>query len=112
MRNYQARNNLKAMVKGDYVYFYHSVTGKQIMGIAKVEKEFYPDPTIEDARWVVVDLKVEQPLVEQVTLDDIKRHPRLKNIALIKQSRLSVIPLSCEEFKIILKLAKTKLSNF
>ena len=112
VRNYQARNNLKAMVKDDYVYFYHSVTGKQIMGIARVEKEFYPDPTIDDARWVVVDLKVEQPLVEQVTLDDIKRHPRLKNIALIKQSRLSVIPLSYEEFKIILKLAKTKLSNF
>ena len=111
VRNFQARNNLKAMSKGDYVYFYHSVVEKRILGIAKVEKESYPDPTSKENRWVVVDLKAIKPLVKPVTLDEIKNHPKLNDIALIKQSRLSVMPLSMAECKTILKIGKTKLAN-
>ena len=111
VRNYQARNNLKAMKKGDYVFFYHSVVGKEIKGIAIVAKEFYLDPTILDDRWVVVDLKPVKSLQTPVSLDTIKEHPQLKNISLIRQSRLSVMSLSKKEFQIILKLGDTTLRN-
>ena len=111
VRNYQARNNLKDMTKGDYVYFYHSVTGKQIVGIAKVIRESYQDPTTDDKRWVVVDLMAEKTLINPVTLEAIKNHPQLSNIALIKQARLSVMPLSKLEFKTILVMSKTRLSD-
>ena len=107
VRNYQARNNLKLMQKGDFVLFYHSVAEKEIKGIAKVSKEHYPDPTIDDERWVVVDIKPVKPFKMPVTLQDIKLNPRLESIALIKQSRLSVMPLSKNEFKIILNMGKT-----
>lgn len=108
VRNYQARNNLQAMKKGDQVFFYHSVVGKQIMGIAQVTRESYPDPTSDDPAWVVVDLKPIKSLKVPVTLEQIKLHPKLKEISLIKQSRLSVMPLTQSEYKIILGLAKTK----
>ena len=107
VRNYQARNNLQEMKRGDLVLFYHSVIGKEVKGICKVTKEFYPDPTSDDPRWCVVDLRPVQTMRSPVTLDDIKSHPELEGIALIRQSRLSVMPLSKKELKIILKLGNT-----
>lgn len=107
VRNYQARNNLQAMRKGDLVLFYHSVVGKEIMGIAKVAKEAYPDPTSDDPNWVVVDLKPAKAFNKTVTLDEIKNNAKLKDIALIKQSRLSVMPLKAGEFKTLLKMGDT-----
>jgi predicted RNA-binding protein with PUA-like domain len=107
VRNYQARNNLNKMNKGDMVLFYHSVIGKEIVGIAKVTREAYQDPTTDDERWVVVDLKPIKPFKISVTLDDIKSHKELSEIALIKQSRLSVMPLAKKEFQFLLKLGKT-----
>ena len=111
VRNYQARNNLKKMKKGDLVFFYHSVVGKEIKGIAKVSNEHYPDPTSDNLNWVVVNLKPYKPLSVPVTLDDVKNQLKLSNIALIKQSRLSVMPLTKMEFKIILKMGNTKISG-
>jgi predicted RNA-binding protein with PUA-like domain len=107
VRNYQARNNLNIMKKGDMVLFYHSVIGKEIVGIAKVTREAYPDPTTDDERWVVVDLKPIKPFKTPVTLENIKGHKELSEIALIKQSRLSVMPLTKKEFRFLLKLGKT-----
>ena len=108
VRNYQARNNLQAMKKGDLVFFYHSVVGKEVKGVAKVTRESYPDPTTHEEAWVVVDLKPVTPFKEPVTLDRIKKHSKLEDISLIKQSRLSVMPLTKTEFKIILTLGKTQ----
>jgi predicted RNA-binding protein with PUA-like domain len=104
VRNYQARNNMKEMKKGDLVLFYHSVSDKEVVGIARVVKEHYPDPTADSDRWVVVDLKPEEPLEQPVTLEMVKADPRLENIALVKQSRLSVMPLKREEFDAIVEL--------
>ncbi|GJL78288.1 MAG: ubiquinol-cytochrome c reductase [Nitrospinaceae bacterium] len=109
VRNYQARNNLQSMEKGDLVFFYHSVVGKEIVGIAEVTKPAYQDPTTDDVRWVVVDLKTLMPMKIPVTLEDIKSHPDLQSIALVKQSRLSVLPLTKKEFTLILNMGKTKL---
>jgi len=106
--NYQARKNLQAMKKGDRVLFYHSVVGKEIKGIARVTRESYPDPTTDDPAWVVVDLKPVKPMKVPVTLEQIKSHARLREMNLIKQSRLSVMPLTPAEFKIILELGKTQ----
>ena len=111
VRNYQARNNLKMMKKGDLVFFYHSVSEKEIKGIACVTKEFYPDPTTKDTNWVVVNLKAVRPLNNPVTLADIKIHSKLREIALIRQSRLSVLPLKKSEFYAILKLGNTNVSE-
>ncbi len=108
VRNYQARNNLQAMKKGDRVLFYHSVVGKEIKGIARVTREPYPDPTTDDPAWVVVDLKPVKPMKVPVTLEQIKSHVKLREMALVKQSRLSVMPLTPAEFKIILALGKTR----
>lgn len=108
VRNYQARNNLQAMKKGDRVLFYHSVVGKEIKGIARVTRESYPDPTTDDPAWVVVDLKPVKPMKVPVTLEQIKSHAKLREMALVKQSRLSVTPLTPAEFKIILALGKTR----
>jgi predicted RNA-binding protein with PUA-like domain len=104
VRNYQARNNLKAMKRGDRVLVYHSVDGKQVMGIARVTKEAYRDPTTDDERWVVVDIKPDKSLKHPVTLEQIKSHPKLAGMALIRQSRLSVLPVSAAEFKTIVDL--------
>lgn len=109
VRNYQARNNLIAMKKGDLVLFYHSVIGKEIVGIAKVTRESYPDPTTNDEQWVVVDLKPIKAFEEPVSLEVIKNHKDLSETALIKQSRLSVMPITKKEFRILLKLGKTSL---
>jgi len=106
IRNYQARNNLQAMKKGDLVLFYHSNQGMEVVGIAKVGKESYPDPTTEDKRWVVVDLLPVQKLKKPVTLKQIKADPFLEKIPLVKQSRLSVMPLQQEAFDHILELSE------
>ncbi|QPJ63366.1 MAG: EVE domain-containing protein [Candidatus Nitronauta litoralis] len=111
VRNYQARNNLSAMKKGDLVFFYHSVVGKEIKGIAKITREAYQDPTTDDDRWVVVDLKPVKSMKTPVTLDDIKGNKKLGEIALVKQSRLSVMPMTAEEFKIILGMGNTTIKD-
>lgn len=105
VRNFQARNNLRAMRKNDLVFFYHSVEGKAVVGIAKVGAEAYPDPTATGGDWVCVDLVPVKPLKNPVTLDMIKTNKKLEGIALIKQSRLSVMPLTLPEYEEILKLA-------
>ena len=104
VRNYQARNNLRAMTKGDLVLFYHSNEGLAVVGIAKVTREFYQDPTTEDERWVVVDLKPVQSLKQPVSLEQIKKDTRLQHTALIRQSRLSVMPVTEDEFGVIAAL--------
>ena len=104
VRNYQARNNLKAMKEGDLVLFYHSNEGKNVVGIAKVVKEFYQDPTTDDANWVVVDLSPVETLKNPVSLEQIKAEPSLTDISLVRQGRLSVMPLKAEEFDKILEM--------
>ena len=108
VRNYQARNNLREMKKGELVMFYHSNEGKEIIGIAKVVKEFYQDPTTDDTNWVVVDLSPFKKLKNTVTLETIKADKQLQNIALVKQGRLSVMPLKAEEFDRIIELSEGK----
>ncbi|AIM35905.1 EVE domain-containing protein [Sphingobacterium sp. SG20118] len=104
VRNYQARNNLKAMKEGDLVLFYHSNEGKEVVGIAKVVKEYYQDPTTEDPKWVVVDLAPVQTFKKAVTLEQVKADEFLQDIALVRQGRLSVMPLKAEEFDRIVAL--------
>ena len=105
VRNYQARNNLKEMKKNDLCFFYHSVTEKSIVGIVKVVKEYYPDPTDKTDRFVVVDVKATKKLKNPVSLDQIKENNKLKDIALVKQSRLSVMRLKKTEWDIIIKMS-------
>ncbi len=104
VRNFQARNNLKAMKKGDKVLFYHSVTGKEVVGIAKVSKEGFPDPL--DEKWVAVELVPGNKLKKPVTLADIKANLALASIKLVRQSQLSVMPLTKDEFEEILSMSK------
>lgn len=106
VRNYQARNYMKDMKIGDLVLFYHSQSDKAVVGITKVVKEFYPDPTTDDDRWVVVDLEIVRPLSSPVTLDQIKQNPILSNLPLVKQQRLSVMPLTKEQYDEILRIGK------
>lgn len=106
VRNYQARNNLREMKKGDLCFFYHSNEGKEIVGIVKVVKEHYQDPTTDDTNWVVVDVAPFQTLKKTVTLEQIKNDSRLANIGLVKQGRLSVMKLTQYEFDIILELSE------
>lgn len=105
VRNYAARNNLKAMAKGDHVFFYHSNEGLAIVGIAEVVKTAYQDPTTDDANWVVVDLKPLQTLKKPVTLADIKAEPSLADMDLVRLSRLSVGAVKPAEYKKIMKMA-------
>ena len=105
VRNYQARNNLKEMRKNDLCFFYHSVTERSVVGIVKVVKEHYPDPTDKTGRFVVVDVKAIKKLENPVSLDQIKENKKLKNIALIKQSRLSVMSIQIKEWEEIIKLS-------
>jgi predicted RNA-binding protein with PUA-like domain len=105
VRNYTARNNLRAMHKGDALLFYHSVTDKAIVGIAKVIREAYADGTATEGDWSAVDLAPEKPLPRPVTLDEIKRNPKLKAMALLRLSRLSVQSLTSAEFAEILRMA-------
>ena len=106
VRNYQARNNLMNMKKKDLCFFYHSVSEKQIIGIVEVVKEHYPDPTDKKGKFVVVDVKAKKRLKRPVSLEEIKSTAKLSNIALIKQSRLSVMPLKKTEWDIIIKISE------
>ena len=101
VRNYQARNNLRAMKKDDTVLFYHSNEGLAVVGVAKVIKESYQDPTTEDPQWVAVDLAPVETFKTPVTLGEMKQDKRLQNIGLIRQAQLSVMPLTEEEFEAI-----------
>jgi predicted RNA-binding protein with PUA-like domain len=105
VRNFQARNHLRAMKTGDMVCFYHSVTGKEVVGVAKVIKEFYADPTATEGDWSCVELQPVKALPQPVPLAAIKADPLLKEMPLVKQSRLSVTPLSEAQFRRLLKLA-------
>ena len=108
VRNYAARNNLKAMKKGDEVLFYHSNEGLEIVGIAKVIKEHYQDPTTDEAAWVVVDLKPVKKLKNPVSLQQIKGQKRLANMDLIRLGRLSVQSVKEDEWKLIMEMAGEK----
>jgi predicted RNA-binding protein with PUA-like domain len=105
VRNFAARLNLRAMKKGDFVFYYHSVTDKQVVGFARVEREAYPDPTAPEGDWSCVDLVPVKPLKKPVSLDAIKADKLLKDIPLVKQSRLSVAPLTDKQFNRVLELA-------
>jgi len=108
VRNYAARNNLKAMKKNDRVLFYHSNIGKEVVGIAKVVKEHYQDPTTDDTNWVVVDLGPVEKLKKPVTLEDIKAEPSLKDMQLVRIGRLSVSALTEAEYHKIIALGGNK----
>ena len=108
VRNYQARNTLQSMKKNDKVLFYHSNEGLEIVGIAKVVKEFYQDPTTDDARWVVVDLQAVKKIKNPVSLTMIKNDPILSEMSLVKQSRLSVMPVTEDQYFRVLELGNTK----
>lgn len=108
VRNYQARNNLRAMKKGDLAFWYHSNEGMEIVGIAKVVRESYQDPTTDDTAWLVVDFKPVKKLKKPVSLATVKADIRLEKMALVKAQRLSVQPVTPEEWAIILELAETK----
>jgi predicted RNA-binding protein with PUA-like domain len=108
VRNYQARNNLKEMKKGDQVLFYHSNEGLAVVGIAQVAKEAYQDPTTKDERWVVVELKPVKALKRPVTLEEMKKDKRFSGMKLLRQSRLSVSPVSEDEFDAIVALGSQK----
>ena len=105
VRNFQARNNLQAMQLGDTVLYYHSVVGKEIVGMAEVIRTAYPDPTADEGSWICVDLAPLKPLRHRVTLEQIKAEPALKEIRLIRNSRLSVIDIKPDEYAAILRLA-------
>ncbi len=109
IRNYAARNHLRSMKKGDLVLFYHSRKGLEVVGICKVVKEHYPDPTAEKGDWSVVDVVPVKTMTEPVSLKTIKSKKELENMALVRISRLSVSPVAKKEFDFILKLGKTKL---
>jgi predicted RNA-binding protein with PUA-like domain len=106
IRNFQARNSLREMRVGDKVLFYHSVSEKAVVGLAEVSREAFADATGEEGKWIAIEIKAVRKFEKPVSLDEIKQNADLQNIALIKQSRLSVIPLSETEFEIILNLAR------
>lgn len=105
VRNYQARNNLAAMKMGDLCLFYHSNEGKEVVGIAEVVREAYPDPTTNETAWVVVDVKPHSPLKHKVSLNAMKSNPNLSNMGLLKQPRLSVIALTVDEFQTVITMS-------
>lgn len=105
VRNYQARNNMRDMKEGDLVLFYHSNEGKEVVGVAKVVREFYQDPTTDNANWVVVDLVPVETLKHPVTLEQIKAEDSLKDVSLVRQGRLSVMTLKNTEFDKILEMS-------
>lgn len=108
VRNYQARNNLRSMKRGDLALIYHSVGPKDLVGIATVTKEAFPDSTARDGDWVAVEIKPLKLLKQPVNLSVLRADPRLKNLSLVKQGRLSVCPVSKDEWNAILELAETK----
>ncbi len=109
VRNYEARNNLASMKVGDLALYYHSNEGKEVVGVARIVKEAYPDPTTQDERWVVVDVEPVVALEEPVGLADIKAAPELRDMALIRRSRLSVVPVQPDEFRTVLRMGRTAL---
>ncbi len=109
VRNFEARNNLRSMRVGDLLLFYHSNEGKAVVGVAKVVRAAYPDPTAPGEDWSVVDVAPVCPLRSEVTLQMIRQEPRLGQIALLRRSRLSVVPVTAEEFAVVMELGKTKL---
>lgn len=109
VRNHQACNNMKAMKIGDRAFFYHSVKEKQIVGIVEVCSDYYPDSSDKSGRFGMVDFKAIKPVEKPVTLAEIKATPELEDMALVKQSRLSVCPVSDKEWKTIMKMSRTKL---
>ena len=110
VRNYGARNNLKAMRTGDLAFYYHSNEGKEIVGVAKIIKESYQDPTTEDDRWVVVEIEPVKAMKNPVSLAKVKADPALEDMALVRQARLSVQPVKPREFKRVLALGDTSLA--
>ncbi len=108
VRNAQACNNLRDMKRRDLVLYYHSNEGKEVVGVARVTRESYPDPTTEDERWLVVDLEPVRPLARPVTLAEIKANARLKRMPLVTQSRLSVMPIDAMAFERVLALGHTR----
>jgi predicted RNA-binding protein with PUA-like domain len=110
VRNYTARNNLRSMKKKDPVLFYHSVKEKQVVGICRVEREAYPDPTGKEEDWTAVDLVPAKPLTKSVTLEALKADKALSGLTLLRQTRLSVVPLTKAQFERILKLGGTAFS--
>ena len=108
VRNYQAANNLKAMKIGDRAFFYHSVNEKQVVGIVEVVREYYPDPSDESGRFGMVDFKAVKAIARPVTLAEIKAEPRLEGIALVRQSRLSVMPIEDDHWQLICDLGETE----
>ena len=109
VRNYQAANNMKAMKRGDLGFFYHSVNEKQIVGIVRVIEEYHPDPTDAKGRFGMVTVEAVKPVKKPVTLPEIKAEPRLEDLALVRQSRLSVVPVNEEQWQIIMEMAETSL---
>jgi len=109
VRNHQAKQNLMKMKKGDRAFFYHSNIGKEVVGILEVIREHYPDPTAKAGDpWVVVDVKAVEPLPKPVTIDDVKAEPKLKSMVLVNNSRLSVQPVTAEEWKLVCKMGGLK----
>jgi len=108
VRNHMAKNNLKAMKKGDLAFFYHSNIGKEIVGIVKVAREAYPDPTAESGDWVCVDMRAVQPVPAPVSLATIKADPRFHDLGLVRLSRLSVVPVSENHWQALCELGKVK----
>jgi predicted RNA-binding protein with PUA-like domain len=106
VRNHSAKLNLMKMKRGDRAFFYHSVTEKRLAGVLEVVREAYPDPTDKERKsWVAVDFKAVMPIDKPVTLEDIKKEPRLRDLKLIRQSRLSVMPVKADEWKLLCKMA-------
>ncbi len=105
VRNYQANNNMKAMKKGDLGFFYHSVNEKRIVGIVEIVKEHYPDPSDSSGRFGMVDVRAVRAVPTPVSLSDIKAEPQLANLALVRQSRLSVVPVSGDEWAVLCRMA-------
>jgi len=108
VRNFQARNNLRAMKKGDWVLYYHSVTEKQVVGLARVAKEAYADPTASEGDWSCVDLVPVKALKQPVGLETIKSDSKLKDLLLLRHTRLSVVPIAAGHFKRLLELGRTR----
>jgi predicted RNA-binding protein with PUA-like domain len=108
VRNHQACNNMAAMKLGDRAFFYHSVNEKQIVGVVEVAKEYYPDPTDESERFGMVDLTALEPVKSPVTLAAIKAEPTLADFALVRQSRLSVVPVTAPQWKLLCRMAGIK----
>lgn len=109
VRNYAARNNMKDMKKGDLAFFYHSNEGLEIVGVAEIVKEYYQDPTTDDERWVVVDIKPLKDMKKPVTLKQVKAEPKLADMDLVRLMRLSVGKVKKKEFDLIMKMGETKL---